>query len=97
MSEYDVKGDEDFCCCNTCLSQRATDKALTPDDVTAPTHYVDGRKYEPHLVIEDWGLNHNLGSVLKYIARYLLKGNPVKDLRKARQYLDFEIERLEKE
>ena len=66
------------------------------DDVSAPDHYV-ARKYEPHLVIEDWGLNHNLGSVLKYIARYLLKGNPIKDLRKARQYLDFEIERLEGE
>ena len=70
----------------------------TPDDgVAAPSHYVEGRKYEPHLVIEDWGLNHNAGSVMKYIARYLLKGNPIKDLRKARRYLDFEIERLEGE
>jgi len=27
----------------------------------------------------------------------LLKGNPIKDLRKARQYIDFEIARLEGE
>lgn len=67
----------------------------TPDDTAAPAYYVEGRKYEPHLVIEDWGLNHNMGSVMKYVARYLLKGNPIKDLRKARQYLDFEIARLE--
>ena len=66
------------------------------DDTAAPAYYVEGRKYEPHLVIEDWGLNHNMGSVTKYVARYLLKGNPIKDLRKARQYLDFEIARLEK-
>ena len=66
-----------------------------PDDTDAPAYYVLGRKYEPHLVIEDWGLNFNAGSVLKYIARYLRKGDPIKDLRKARQYLDFEIERLE--
>ena len=70
---------------------------VAPDDgIRAPSHYVDGRKYEPRRVIEDWGLNFNAGNVLKYIARYLTKGG-VKDLRKAAQYIQFEIERLEGE
>ena len=70
---------------------------MSGDDITAPAHYVEGRNHELHFVIEDWGLNFNAGSVVKYIARYLRKGNPLKDLRKARQYLDFEIWRLEKQ
>jgi len=68
-----------------------------PDDTAAPAHYIEGRQYEPRKVIADWGLNFNAGSVVKYMARYLRKGNPLKDLRKARQFLDFEIERLEGE
>lgn len=68
-----------------------------PDDTAAPYHYVEGREYEPHLVIEDWGLNFNAGCVVKYMSRYERKSNPLKDLRKARQYLDFEIARLEGE
>ncbi len=71
--------------------------APTPDDTAAPDHYVLDRKYEPHLVIEDWKLNFNLGSVLKYVARFGRKEDDLKDLRKARQFLDFEIARLEGE
>ena len=69
----------------------------TPDDTAAPAYYVEGRKYEPHLVIEDWKLNFNLGSVVKYVSRIGRKENDLKDLRKARQFLSFEIERLEGE
>ena len=68
-----------------------------PDDITAPDYYVKGRKYEPRRVIQDWKLNFNAGSVVKYMSRYERKEDPLKDLRKARQYLDFEIERLEGE
>jgi len=42
-------------------------------------------------------LNFNAGCVVKYMSRYERKSNPLKDLRKARQYLDFEIARLEGE
>ena len=53
--------------------------------------------FEPHLVIEDWDLNFNLGNVIKYVSRAGRKDDILKDLMKARQYLDFEIDRLERE
>ena len=52
--------------------------------------------YEPIKVIRAWNLNFDLGNVLKYIARRNSKGTPLLDLKKARRYLDFEIEELEK-
>lgn len=65
--------------------------------VKSPLHYTEGRKYEPKDVIRDWGLNFNLGSALKYIARAGRKGNTVEDLEKAREYLAFEIEAIKAE
>ena len=65
--------------------------------VKSPLHYTAGRQYEPKDVIRDWGLNFNLGSALKYIARAGRKGNPVEDLEKAREYLSFEVEALKAE
>jgi hypothetical protein len=40
--------------------------------------------------------NFNLGNVIKYVWRAGDKGDYLEDLRKARQYLDFEIDRVEK-
>lgn len=67
------------------------------DIIGHPNHYCEGRKYEPKDVIRDWELNFNLGNTVKYIARNGRKqGNSVlQDLKKARQYLDFEIAYLE--
>ena len=69
------------------------------DIIGHPNHYCEGRKYEPKDVIRDWNLNFNLGNAVKYISRNGRKdGNSaLQDLKKARQYLDFEIEYLEKE
>ena len=66
--------------------------------ISAPKHYCEGRKYEPKDVIRDWDLNFNLGNVVKYISRNGRKigESNLKDLMKARQYLDFEIEAIEK-
>ena len=36
------------------------------------------------------------GNILKYVLRAPYKGTELQDLRKSRQYLDWEIERLEK-
>lgn len=66
------------------------------NNISKPQHYVDGRTYEPRLVVEDWGLNFYLGNALKYISRAGRKGDTIEDLRKAVQYLEFEIERIEK-
>lgn len=67
------------------------------DPVSHPSHYTEGRQYEPRKVIHDWGLNFNLGNAVKYISRAGRKGDALEDLKKARQYLDFEIEEMEKE
>lgn len=66
------------------------------DIISHPAHYCHGR-YEPKDVIRDWHLNFNLGNVVKYIARAGHKDDILQDLKKARQYLDFEIEALEEE
>lgn len=65
-----------------------------PDNIKHPAHYAFG-KHEPVKVIRDWDLNFNLGNVIKYVARAGRKGDKLEDLKKARQYLDFEIEELE--
>lgn len=63
--------------------------------VSHPSHYTEGRKYEPRKVIADWGLNFNLGNAVKYVSRAGRKGDKIEDLRKAIQYIKFEIEELE--
>lgn len=68
------------------------------DIINNPPHYCFG-KYEPVKVIQDWDLGFCLGNVIKYIARAGKKdGNStLQDLKKAKKYLEFEIERLENE
>ena len=65
------------------------------DAVSHPSHYTEGRKYEPRKVIANWGLNFNLGNAVKYISRAGRKRDKIEDLRKAIQYIEFEIEELE--
>lgn len=67
------------------------------DNVSRPSHYAEGRRYEPKDVIRDWGLNFNLGSAVKYISRAGRKGPILEDLRKARQFIDFEISAIEEQ
>jgi len=71
-------------------------QAQDPSADIRPQHYGGpDDPYEAIKVIEAWGLNFNLGNVLKYISRYRGKGAPVEDLRKARFYLDREIAAME--
>lgn len=60
----------------------------------SPKHYTEGRKFEPKDVIRDWDLNFNLGNAVKYLARAGRKGDIVEDLKKAQQYIQFEIDAL---
>ena len=65
-----------------------------------PDHYGGAdNPYEAIKVIEAWSLNFNLGNVVKYIARAgkKEKSTLIGDLEKARQYLDFEIDRRVRE
>ena len=68
---------------------------MTHDPVNRPSHYAEGRKYEPIAVIEDWQLNYRLGNAVKYISRAGRKQDAIEDLKKARWYLDREIATLE--
>jgi len=65
------------------------------DPINSPSHYAEGRKYEPIDVIHDWELGYNLGNVTKYVSRAGRKLNLLEDLKKARFYLNKEIEILE--
>ncbi len=67
------------------------------DEIYAPAHYIEGRVHEPIDVIHDWGLNFNLGNVVKYISRAGRKGSKIEDLRKALAYLQREIAYMELE
>lgn len=60
------------------------------DNIKHPSHYNFG-SIEVWDAIDDWDLGWNLGNVVKYTARARHKGTPLKDLKKAQQYLEREI------
>jgi len=66
--------------------------------VNHPSHYGGANnQYEAIKVIEAWELGFHLGNVVKYISRAGKKHNRVlEDLKKARWYLDRQIEQMEK-
>jgi len=61
--------------------------------VDHPSHYRKDTGFETIDVIEAWGLNFNLGNVVKYVSRNGKKDPDeyILDLEKARWYLDREI------
>ena len=65
------------------------------DSINHPTHYHRGR-IEVIEFINDQQLNFNLGNVIKYVCREADKGG-TEDLKKAVQYLEFEIERRKRD
>ena len=67
------------------------------DNIKHPSHYVEGRKYEPKDVIRDWRLNFNVGSAVKYLSRAGRKNDIVEDLKKAQEFIQFEIDAIEAE
>lgn len=77
------------------IVKEAVDVSTEFDPVSKPSHYTEGRKYEPRKVIYDWGLNFNLGNAVKYISRAGRKNDSIEDLKKAIQYMEFELEELE--
>ena len=68
---------------------------LMAETVNHPPHYNTG-SIEVIDAIEDWNLGFSLGNAVKYIARADHKGARLDDLKKARWYLDREIQRSEK-
>lgn len=72
------------------------------DAVNRPSHYCEGRKYEPIKVIQDWQLDFCLGNTVKYISRAGRKTSAalsdiektIEDLEKAEFYLNYKIKEL---
>lgn len=77
------------------LKQKTVGENEEFDDISHAEHYNSGYRFEPRKVISDWDLNFNLGNTVKYISRAGRKGDKLTDLKKAAQYLQWEIERLE--
>lgn len=83
----------------TCLT---VTKAVEPvkvsnkehDDINHPSHYTQG-DIEVIDYIEDKKLGYRLGNVVKYVSRAGYKDDAIKDLKKARWYLNREIEKRE--
>ncbi len=64
--------------------------------VDHPAHYGGAENtYEAIKVIDAWDLGFCLGNTVKYVARAGKKGDALEDLKKARWYLDHEIETRE--
>ena len=65
-----------------------------PEDPINPAHY---RRHPSGIecIEVTRHMNFNTGNAIKYIWRYLDKGDPVENLKKAQWYIDDEIRRLE--
>lgn len=64
--------------------------------VNHPAHYGGAdNPYEAIKVIKAWSLGFCLGNTVKYISRAGKKGDALEDLKKARWYLDREIQERE--
>ena len=61
-----------------------------------PLHYENGKGYDVIDFIKDYNMNFNIGNVVKYCARLGRKDERLKELRKALDYLQREIEYEEK-
>jgi hypothetical protein len=68
---------------------------LEDDPIKHPRHYTD---VVPGVECKDviGYFPHHVGAAIKYLWRHRSKGKPVQDLRKAIEFIQFEIERLEK-
>lgn len=76
-----------------CQSRHRPEPALDP--VAHPGHYTAHPSGIECIAITRH-MGFCLGNVIKYVWRADLKADALEDLRKARQYLDFEIETREK-
>ena len=67
--------------------------AASVDSVNHPKHYTTHPSGVECIEITEH-MTFNLGNAVKYIWRSSLKGKQLEDLRKARWYIDREIQRL---
>ncbi len=64
--------------------------------ITEPDHYNNNQGYDIIDVCNDYSLSFNKGNIVKYVARAGKKDDELKDLYKALDYLQREIEYVTK-
>lgn len=69
-------------------------KNVVNDSVDHPDHY-QGQGIEVIDIIDSFDLDFYRGNIIKYILRADKKGNEIKDLQKAKWYLDKLIQKME--
>tara|TARA_B100001250_G_scaffold281339_1_gene243608 strand:+ start:3760 stop:4005 length:246 start_codon:yes stop_codon:yes gene_type:complete len=69
------------------------DNGAYKDDINHPDHYTRGIEVIDY--INSWNMDWNRGNIVKYVTRAPYKCDSIKDLKKARFYLDNLIKRLE--
>ena len=86
-----------------CAKSAPNRKEIAPDAVNHPAHYASNGPACPHcgktiecITITE-RMNFCLGNAVKYVWRKDAKGSALEDLKKARWYLDREIQRMEAE
>ena len=77
----------------TTISRSPINGQIEADDIKSPDHYTwRGRECEEIIGDITQGAEgkevYYLGAVVKYLYRYPKKGTPLKDLQKAKQYID---------
>lgn len=77
------------------LENSSNGGSRTHDPVNHPSHYTSHPSGVECITVTEW-MNFNLGNAVKYIWRAGDKGNQLEDLKKARWYLEREINRLSK-
>lgn len=85
-----MNGDYDF----TLYSKQEQQLKPSPDPIKHPAHYTSHPSgIEPIEICAHETFYR--GNILKYVMRAPYKGCELQDLKKARQYLDWEIDRVE--
>lgn len=79
-------------CSGQCLAKSQTSGEANKEAVNHPSHYTQHPSGVECIDITEH-MNFCLGNAVKYIWRAGLKGDEIEDLRKARWYLEREIER----
>lgn len=77
------------------LENSSSGGSRTHDPVNHPQHYTSHPAGVECIDVTEW-MNFNLGNAMKYIWRCGYKGAIIEDLKKARWYIDREINRLSK-
>jgi hypothetical protein len=72
-------------------------KKKEQDKATTPSHYNNGKGYDVIDFCNDYKINFNRGSAIKYLSRAGKKDNEIEDLKKAIDFIKREIKHLENE